>query len=172
MRKIYIVAIGLLTAMFLAACGATGTSTGTKVKISADKSLPFEIKTAYADMRPDLTAVHFVLGNYDFTMQPKTANSVENLKSDKEMRITFGLRGEKGEDFQNPVQPGEYNDTKLKWVDIYHYEKGSQQVVNINDREGNVTITEVTDNEIKGTIDVTGDNGKIVKGSFTAKNVK
>jgi hypothetical protein len=169
MRKFYVLAIGLI-AIFVAACGSAGT--GTEVKISAEKSLPFEIKTAYADMRPDLTEVHFVLGNYDFSMTPKTANSVEKLKSDKEMRITIGLKGEKGDDFNNPVQPGEYADKKLKWIDIYHYENGGQQVVNVNDRKGKVTISEVTDTEIKGTIDVTGDNGKVVKGSFTARKVK
>lgn len=169
MRKSYILLIGLI-AMFITACGASGTNT--EVKIGDDKTIPFEVKTAYADMRPDLTEVHFVLGNYDFTMKPMTANSIEKLESDKNVRITFGLKGEKGEDFQNPVQPGEYTDNKLKWVDIYHFENGGQQVVNVNERKGKVTITEVTDAEIKGSIDVTGEDGKVVKANFTAKKVK
>lgn len=159
-----------LIAIFGLACGSAG-SGGTEVKIAEDKSLKFEAKTAYADMRPDLTEVHFALANYDFSMKPKTINSVGDVK-DGQIRITFGLKGKKGEDFNNPVQPGEYSDTKLKWVDIYHFADGGHQTVNVEERKGKVTITEVTDAEIKGSIDVTGDKGKTVKASFTAKKVK
>lgn len=173
MRKFNILFIGLFL-LLAAACGSAGISTGTspEVKIAEDKAVPFEIKTAYADMRPDLTEVHFALGNYDFTMTPKTINSIDKLSSDGQVRITFGLKGEKGEDFNNPVQPGEYANKKLEWVDIYYYENGDQQISNVENRQGKVTITSVNDTEIAGTIDVTGDSGKVVKGSFTAKKVK
>jgi hypothetical protein len=167
MKKSFVLFIGLL--IFVTACGSAGTST--EVKIAEDKSLPFEVKTAYADMRTDLTEVHFALGNYDFTLEPKTLNSIGDVK-DGQIRISFGLKGEKGEDFNNPVQPGDYSDAKLKWVDIYHFADGSHQTVNVENRKGKVTISEVTDTEIKGSIDITGDGGKVVKGSFTAKKVK
>jgi len=122
-------------------------------------------------MRSDLTQVHIVLGNYDFEMGSKQANSIDKVSADGQARVGFALRGEKGDDFDNPVQPGEYTGKKLGWVDIYHYADGGQQVVNIKRGDGKVTITEVTDTEIKGSIEVVSE-GKVVKASFTAKKVK
>ena len=183
------VAAFLIISIFLAACGSAGVSTGTntegqaetnpkadtvvgtEIKIAEDKALPFEVKTAYADMRTDKTQVHFVLGNYDFTMEPKSANSVDKLEKEGQVRVTIGIRGEKNEDFNNPVQPGEYTGKKIGWVDVFHYADGGQRIVNLRDVEGKVIVTEVTDAEIKGSIDVTKD-GKVVKANFTAKKVK
>lgn len=175
----------IIISIFITACGSadvstetntetsteTSTGTSTEIKIAEDTALPFEVKTAYADMRTDRTQVHFVLGNYDFTVEPKGANSVEKINSDGQVRVTIGLRGEKNEDFNNPVQPGEYTGKKIGWVDVFHYANGAQQIVNLRDVDGKVTITEVTDAEIKGAIDVTKD-GKAVKANFAAKKVK
>ncbi|MCB1025444.1 MAG: hypothetical protein KDB79_13695 [Acidobacteria bacterium] len=169
MRKLYVAIFGLI-AVITAACGSAGSAT--EVKLGAEKSVPFEVKTAYADMRPDLTEVHFVLANYDFSMKPSTTNSLDKVTSDKQVRITFGLKGEKGEDFNNPVQPGDYSDAKLKWTDIYYFDNGDEQVSNVENRKGKVTITSVTDTEIAGSIDITGDDGKVVKADFKAKKVK
>lgn len=179
----------IIISIFITACGSAGVSTGTntepstepsteqstgpstEIKIAEDMALPFEVKTAFADMRPDRTQVHFVIGNYDFTVKPKSANSVEKIDTDGHVRVTIGLRGEKNDDFNNPVQPGEYTGKQIGWVDVFHYANGSQQIVNLRDVDGKVTISEVTDAEITGSIDVTKD-GKAVKANFTAKKIK
>ncbi len=122
-------------------------------------------------MRTDLAQVHIVLANYDLKMEPRTANTIDEITKDGDVRINIGLRGEKGEDFNNPVQPGDYSGKKLGWVDIFHYADGAQQIVNLRDTEGKVTITEVTDSEIKGSIDVSKD-GTVVKAGFTAVKLK
>lgn len=171
MRKTYFIFFAI-TAMFFAACVSFGEPEGFTVDTKEGEDPPFEVKNAYADMRTDISEVHFVIANYNFTMKPKTVNSLEELKSPEQMRVTFGLKGEKGDDFQNPIQPGEYSGNKLEWVDIYHFKRGRQLITNLENIKGTVNIASVTESEIAGTIDITGEGGKIVKGKFTALKIK
>ncbi len=180
--------IGLLATALLAGCsgsptpGASSTSTpaaaateaapaGFVIKVGGAE-VPFEVKTARADVRPDVTEAQFSVANYDFQMNHMEANSVERSKADGEVRVAFSLKGEKGEDFQNPVQPGEYSGDKLIWMDVYQGKGGEDTITtNLENATGGVTIKTVTDTELTGTIDVKGDNGLEVKGDFTAQRV-
>ena len=181
--------IGLLTTALLAGCsgqspstGATASSTpaaaateiapaGFVIKVDGAE-VPFEVKTARVDVRPDVTEAQFSVANYDFQMSHMEANSVERSKADGEVRVAFSLKGEKGEDFQNPVQPGEYSGDKLIWMDVYQGKGGEDTVTtNLENATGGVTIKTVTESELTGTIDVKGDNGLEVKGDFSAQRV-
>ena len=135
--------------------------------------VPFEVKQARVDVRPDVTEAQFSVANYDFEMEHMGANSIERPKEDGKIRIAFSLKGEKGEgdNFKNPVMPGEYSGDKLKWMDVYQGKAGSDHVTNLSNPTGGVTITSVTDTELAGKIDVKGDGGLEIKGDFTAARV-
>jgi hypothetical protein len=180
--------VGFLAAVLLVGCSgksggdATASSSpspaaeapaGFVVKVS-DAAIPFELKTARVDVRPDVTEAQFSLANYDFEMNHMEANSVERSKEDGQVRIAFALKGEKGEgdNFKNPVMPGEYGADKLIWMDIYQGKGGTDTMTtNIENKQGSVVIKTVTDTELTGTIDVQGDNGFEVKGDFSAVRV-
>ena len=135
--------------------------------------VPFEIKQARVDVRPDVTEAQFSIANYDFEMEHMAANSIERPKENGKVRIAFSLKGEKGEGdaFKNPVMPGEYSGAKLIWMDIYQGKDGSDHIVNLSNGTGGVTIKTVTDTELTGSSDVKGDGGFEVKGDFSAQRV-
>ena len=54
----------------------------------------------------------------------------------------------------------------LEWFD-----GGNDEVFNLENGQGSVKIETVTDTELTGSIDVTGDNGFMVKGPFKAERV-
>lgn len=145
---------------------------GFMIKVG-DTEVPFEVKQARVDVRPDVTEAQFSIANYDFEMNHMEANSLERPKETGKVRIAFSLKGTKGEgdQFKNPVQPGEYTGESLKWMDVYQGQDGNDVVNNLSNPTGGVTIKTVTDTELTGTIDVSGDNGLLVKGDFSAARV-
>ena len=181
-----LISAALLGAAFLSGCSGNtpapgGTATpaqtaeapaGFMVK-AGGAEVPFEIKQARVDVRPDVTEAQFSVANYEFEMEHMGANSIERPKETGKVRIAFSLKGTKGEgdQFKNPVQPGEYSGDKLIWMDIYQGEDGNDKVTNLENGTGGVTIKTVTDTELTGSIDVKGDNDFLVKGDFTAARV-
>ncbi len=177
----------LLGAAVLSGCSGTKTPTadGTTTPVQAEAApagfvvkvkgaeIPFEIKQARVDVRPDVTEAQFSIANYDFEMNHMEANSLERPKENGKVRIAFSLKGVKGEgeNFKNPVQPGEYSAEKLKWMDLYQGKDGNDEVVNLSNPTGGVTIKTVTDSELTGTIDVKGSEGLEIKGDFSAARV-
>lgn len=177
----------LLGASLLAGCsgGATPTPDGSArpsqaaeapagfVIKAGGEEIPFEIKQARVDVRPDVTEAQFSIANYDFEMTHMNANSLERPKENGRVRIAFSLKGEKGEGekFKDPVQPGEYSGDKLKWMDLYQGKDGNDNVVNLENATGGVTIKTVSASELTGTIDVKGDGGLEIKGDFSAARV-
>lgn len=179
------IVVALTTALLLAGCsGGTQTAAtstpapaasqapaGFVLKV-AGADVPFEVKTGKVDIRPDVTEGQFSIANYSFEMKHMAANSIERSKADGEVRIHFGLKGEKGDDFNNPIAPGEYSGDKLIWLDVYQGKGGSDTMItNLENAQGSVTIKTVTDTELTGSLDVKGDNGLEVKGDFKADRV-
>ena len=174
-----------LGASLLAGCNETPAPSGTNTPVAAtpepagfqlkagNEAIPFEASTAKVDVRPDVQEGQFSIANYDFTMAHMGANSIERPKEDGKVRIAFSIKGEKreGEDFKNPITPGEYSGAKLKWMDVYRGKGGNDEVFNLENGQGSVKIETVTDTELTGSIDVTGDNGFMVKGPFKAERV-
>lgn len=140
---------------------------------AGDAAIPFELKKAMVDVRPDVTEAQFSLANYEFTMEHMAAGSVERSKVEGQVRVAFALKGEKGEgeNFKNPVMPGEYAGDKLIWMDIYQGKGDDAMITNLENGQGKVVIKTVTDSELTGSLDVKGDNGFEVKGDFNATRV-
>lgn len=132
--------------------------------------VPFEVKKAMVDVRPDVKEAHFSIANHEFVMKHMGANSVERPKEDGKVRISFGLKGA-GEEWKNPVVAGEYTGDKLIWMDIYSGKAGAEDILNVENAKGGVTIESVSDTELKGKIDLTADSDVVVKGEFTAQRV-
>lgn len=186
MRVNHLIVSLLVGASLLTGCSGSSTPTGSTSGTPAaqtpagftikagDEVVPFEIKQARVDVRPDVTEAQFSIANYEFEMEHMGANSIERPKENGKVRIAFSLKGEKGEgdQFKNPVQPGEYTGDKLKWMDLYRGKDGNDDVLNGENMTGGVTIKTVTDSELTGSIDIKGDGGLEVKGDFTAARVQ
>ncbi len=155
-----------------AAATATPEPAGFQLK-AGDEAIPFEPSTARVDVRTDVQEAQFSVANYEFAMEHMAAGSIERPKEDGKVRIAFSIKGElrEGDGFKDPVTPGEYSGDKLIWMDIYRGKGGNDEVFNLENGQGAVKIETVTDTELSGTIDVTGDNGFMVKGAFKAERV-
>ena len=159
----------LFAAAMLAACG--GGPAGFSVK-QKGVDLPFEKKTMVAVMRPDITETSFIVANYDVTLKDNSIRGVESPKIPGQVMISFAVKGD-GKDFKKPLQVGDYTDKKIIWCDLRNGDKGgtstplSKEDYTFN---GKVSITEITDDTVKGSIDLTKDDTS-VKGSFEAKIV-
>lgn len=187
MKKLFL-AVGLSLSLFTACsqtpapsttstpAQAAATSTpepvGFQVK-AGDEAIPFEPSTARVDIRTDVQEAQFSIANYEFAMEHMAANSIDRPKEDGKVRIAFSIKGElrEGDDFKDPVTPGEYSGDKLIWMDIYRGKGGNDEVFNLENAQGAVKIEAVSDSELSGSIDVTGDNGFRVKGDFKAQRV-
>lgn len=135
--------------------------------------IPFEVKKAMVDVRTDVQEAQFSIANHDFTMEHMSANSIDRPKEDGKVRIAFSIKGElrQGEDFKNPVVAGEYAGEKLIWMDIYSGKGGNEEIVNVENPKGGVTITSVSDTKLEGKIDLTADSDVVIKGDFVAERV-
>jgi hypothetical protein len=123
-------------------------------------------------MRPDIQETSFIVANYDVTLKDNSIRGVESPKTPGQVMISFAVKGD-GKDFKNPLQVGDYTDKKIIWCDLRNGDKGgtstplSKEDYTFN---GKVSITEITDDTVKGSIDLTKDDTS-VKGSFEAKIV-
>lgn len=162
--------------IFVAAAGCgllpVGDPAGFAVETKEGEDPPFEVRSAFADMRLDLMEVHFAIGNYDFRPKPKSIGSVGPVATAEQMLVTFALRGKRGDDRLNPVQPGEYTGPGIKWIKIHHHKRGRPLVSEFREKKGRILIERVTEDEISGSIDITGDVGKLIRGNFTAKKIR
>jgi len=132
----------------------------------------FEPTTGFFDPRGDLKNGTISVANYPFKMEPMAANSVGEIAQEGQVRVAFGLKSLPAGNYTRPITPGEYTAASILFVEVYSFEKGGQKYSAFDNEQGNVTITEVTDTQISGSVDVTGDNGAAVKGQFVAQTTK
>jgi major membrane immunogen (membrane-anchored lipoprotein) len=166
MKKLIFV---LCASVLLAACGGGGPA-GFSVKLKG-ADLPFEKKTMVAVMRPDIKETDFIVANYDVTLKDNSIRGVDKPNAAGQVMISFAVEGD-GKDFKNPLQVGEYTNKQIKWVDVRTGEKGDSTPMSNDDYtfNGKIKITEITDDTVKGSMDITkGDSS--VKGSFETKIV-
>jgi hypothetical protein len=166
MKKLVLV---LLSSVLLAGCG--GGPAGFSVK-QKGVDIPFEKKTMVAVMRPDITETSFIVANYEVTLKDNSIRGVENPKTPGQVMISFAVKGD-GKDFNKPLQVGDYTDKKIIWADLRNGDNGGTSTpLSKSDYtfNGKISITEITDDTVKGSIDLTKDDTS-VKGSFEAKIV-
>lgn len=158
--KIYVAVCCLIT--LFVACGPKGFSITYK-----GKSVPFEKKTAAASFRPDLQEGQIVLTNYDVEIKDKSVMGVADPTTVGQMLVGFGFKTN-SDDFKEPVKPGEFTDT-IKYVWVSNGDTKDRVDFRTDGKvKGKITVTEVTADTIKGTIDVTKDDSS-VSGTFEAK---
>ncbi len=185
-------------AVFSAACGGGGSLGGgsSDIKLTIDgKESSLAPKSSWAyhtsksfssskDGQTDMfttSSTTVVVGNYDLdTSQAFISLNKQKLDKPEQIKISFGISGEKGSNHETPIAAGEYSakkdsfePKKLEFVTIYRFVDGKEQQTSLNEKDwnGNVTITGVSGTVVNGSIDVT-DGKNTVKGSFSANGHK
>lgn len=123
------------------------------------------------DVRPDTKRSSLVLGNYDFELKPKTANSLKEISDPAQMRVHVSFKHRQDASFDNPITVGDY-DAKTANVDFYVVENGRQKILNMENEQGTLVVTAVEGDQVSGKLDLTGDKGALVKGDFQATMVR
>lgn len=167
MTKIYIF---VMLTVFIAACGGAGGggSSVWKVKYKG-KDVPFEVKTSASSIRPDLSEGQLVIANYDIEIKDKSVMGVADPEKAGQVLVGVYFKNNDPKDFKDSVRPGDFSDKiKYVWVangdtkDRVTFSEGGAAV------PGKLTITEVTGETIKGTMEITkGDT--TISGPFEAK---
>lgn len=114
------------------------------------------------------------LSSYPVTMQDR----YKEPTADDQVKVAISLTGQSGTDIKSPLAAGSYS-PKAEWfqaVDsarIYTYGNGKYVTYSFDPRstEGNVKITSVQGDEVKGEIDL-AQGQMAIKGAFTAKLAK
>ncbi len=144
---------------------------GFEVALSEAEKLAFEPRFQKVDLRRDTKLSSIVLGNYDFELKPMSANSVAKITGPEQMRVHIGLKAGKEATFDKPLPAVEY-DAAQTYIDIYSFKNGAEQISHLENRKGKVVLTSVTDQEVVGSVDLSGDGGSRLRGQFKASIVK
>lgn len=163
MKKIFFLAA---FAFLAAACGGSGGGWSVKYK---GKNVPFEVKTSASSIRPDLGEGQLVIANYDIEIKDKSVMGIQDPEKPGQVLVGVFFKNNDEKDFKNSVKPGDFSDKiKYVWVangdtkDRVTFSEGGAKIT------GKLSITEVTDDMMKGTMEITkGDT--TVSGPFQAK---
>ena len=139
------------------------------VRTSAeDADAAFNPVSAQARFRADTRKVLFTLTNFAVDDEWYRKPLGEKMTQASQRYIMFSIPGESGVPYKEMLKPGAHD---VQHVEILTYKEGpgyDRTNLDRDNHEGNITITEVTDTEVKGTIDVSDASGVAVKGDFTA----
>ena len=186
-------------ALGLAACGGGGSGSGGSNKITmhykklnseekVDKE--FSIKSAFATASwinvPGSTTSERVTRYYitlsDFDYDPQTSSSKPKAEGQATVEIDFFA--DKGAPVETPIKPGSYEFAnrgvtpwnsygKINNIIAYTFIGGkNDEYSRAYNAKGTVKITSVTADAVSGELDLTQDNGGIIKGSYIAKPFK
>ena len=162
MKKILIIAI---LAAFITACGGPK---GFSVKYKG-KDVPFELKTSASSIRPDLGEGQLVMANYDIEIKDKSVMGIRDPDKPGQVLVGVFFKNNDEKEFKNSVKPGDFSD-KIKYVWVANGDTKDRVTFSESGATptGKLTITEVTDDMMKGTMDITkGDT--TISGPFQAK---
>ena len=194
MRKLWLV---VCAGLLLTACGA-GTSTDSggkssssgssqKLELKADgKNSALEVKSGVmqvsaqdsSDPNAKAAIYGFTLANYDLD---KSSELMKTLSKPEETRVYFKLYGDKGSDKNTPIKVGTYRADAKEFpmydptsLAIFTVADGKQSVALSQnspaiDTKGEVKITSVEGDTVKGEINITTGDKIAAKGNFTAK---
>ena len=170
----------IAVALFLSACSSSAFGPKLKLKYSY-KTFPMDV--ANGEMKT--TANGNYSAKYEFTLTnyelKSDADLMKTLSDSKEIRVYFYLHGQKNTTKDSPLKSGIYpigtmREAAGSFVDFAFFvvEEGKQTAILSQesaavDKSGQVKITSVTDDTVKGEIDVSTKKGYSVSGRFTAK---
>lgn len=165
MKKPILFAVVVMLAIWSIGCGGASVW---KVKYKG-KDVPFEVKTSASAIRPDLGEGQLVIANYDIEIKDKSVMGIADPDKAGQVLVGVKFKNNDQKDFKDSVKPGDFSDKiKYVWVasgdskDRVTFSEGGAAV------PGKLTITEVTDDMIKGTMDISkGDT--TISGPFQAK---
>lgn len=144
---------------------------GFEVALSESEKVAFEPRFQKVDLRRDTKLSSIVLGNYDFELKPMSANSVAKITGPEQMRVHIGLKAGKEATFDHPLPAVEYAASQT-YIDIYTFKDGAEHISHLENRKGKVVLTSVSDKEVVGSVDLSGDGGSRLRGQFKATMVK
>lgn len=155
----------LLTAVFAASCGGGSSSWSVKYK---GQEVKFDKKVGLANFRPDLRQGQLVIANFEPQYRDNSVMTIADTKNAGEAFVGIYFRTNNQEDFKNSVKPGDVSDG-LTTVYISNGDtKDRVSFAEGGKTAGKLVITEVTDDTIKGTVDIKkGDSS--ISGPFEAK---
>lgn len=138
-----------------------------QVAIQESEKLEFEPNVQKLDVRPDTKRSSLVLGNYDFKLEPMSANSIEDMSDPSQMRVQVSFKHRPDATYEKPITVGEY-EGQTTAVDIYVFREGQQKILNLENEQGKMVVDSVEGDEVSGSLEITGDKGAMVKGPFKA----
>lgn len=155
----------ILAAFLFAACGGPK-SFSVKYK---GKDVPFESKTSASSIRPDLGDGQLIISNYDIEIKDKSVMGISDPDKAGQVLVGVYFKVNDQKDFKNSVKPGDFSD-KIKYVWVANGD--SKNRVTFSDGgapvTGKLSISEVTEDMMKGTMEITkGDT--VISGPFQAK---
>lgn len=150
-----------------AASPAESAAAGFQMKLAEGKDASFEPKSSWFDPRSDLKKGTITLGNYDFLITAKSSNSLENVEAGQS-RASITLKSPDGAEFGTPIPKGDYTGDAISFVAAYTFEDGAHKQYSFENPKGTVKITDLSDKEMSGTVDLTDDKGATLKGDFKA----
>lgn len=162
MKRLLILICGCL---LFAACGGPK---GFTLKYKG-KDVPFEKKMGASSFRPDLGEGQIALLNYDIEIKDKSVMGIRDPDQPGQVLIGIYFKNNNGADRNNSIKPGDVSD-KIKYIWFANGDTKDRVTFgeNATPVNGKLVITEVTDDLIKGEIDVKKD-GTSITGPFEAK---
>lgn len=157
-----------LISLFVLACGIFGNS---KIYVKAGEfTTDMEEKSSAVIISKEFSEADFVLANYDLEISGNSVQSSKKINSSKQVRVSFGVTGEKG-DFVERRKQSDFVGGQISWVDIYYFEDGQEKVARLKNINGNINIATVREKDVIGGIYVY-DGENAVRGTFTAKIIQ
>lgn len=158
------IAILIALTIFAGACGGSG---GWAVNYKG-KELKFEKKVGVASFRPDLGEGQIVIANFDVQPRDKSVMTIADTQIAGEGFVGIYFKVNNKEEFKNSVKPGDVSDG-IKTVYISNGDTKDRVSFGEGGKvTGKLVITEVSEDTIKGTIDVKNETSS-VSGPFEAK---
>ena len=170
----------------LAACGGAGSGSGKLDLKASGKDFVMDVKSGVmrvsqqdsSDPQYRAAIYHFTLANYDLNT---TVDLMRPMSKPEERRVAFQIYGDKATNKDTPLKPGTYKaeatsfPSYARWsLAIWTFADGRPRVALSQDSapidtKGEVKITSVEGDTVKGEINITTGTTIAAKGNFTAK---
>lgn len=147
------------------ACG--GGSSSTWIVKYKGKDVKFDKKVGYANFRPDLQQGQIVIANFEPEIKGESVMGIPDTETAGEAFVGIYFKTNNQSDFKNSVKPGDISEIQLTWISNGD-DKQRVSFAEGGKTAGKLTITEVTDDTIRGTVNISkGDSS--IGGPFEAK---
>lgn len=160
MKKLIILA---LATVFISACGGGGWAVKYK-----GKDIKFDKSVGLANFRPDLQQGQIYIANFEPKVDGNSVMTIADTQKAGEAFVGIYFKTNNQSDFKNSVKAGDVSDSITSlWISSGD-DKQRVSFAEGGKVTGKLVITEVTDDKIKGTIDVSKGDSR-VSGPFEAK---